>query len=212
MKKNTAFVLGFSVLLIFVIVFCAVWGLSGGAQTDENPDNSANQQSQSSPSADPPPQEANSDNPSESPSEDVAGEQETNNLQTAQTVEPVKTSNGSFSSNTGTALNLVVNWQANTRPTGEVDITFDICVTSYEFYTDNIPYGLLLTVEDAVYTLTSAAVAYDGQALKSSTLATYTATLPSGSTTAEVSVKWNYEGSYSGVDLENIEISDTISF
>lgn len=212
MKKNTAFVLGFSVLLVFVIVFCAVWGLSGGSQTEENPDSSPNQETQSSPSADLPSQDVNSEAPSESPSDDAVGVQEPDNSQTTGTVEPVKTSNGSFSSNTGTALNLVVNWQAGTRPTGEVDITFEICVTSYEFYTDNIPSGLLLTVEDAVYTLTSAAVAYDGQTLKSSTLATYTATLPSGSTTAEVSVKWNYEGQYSGVDLENIEISDTISF
>jgi|GEM_PF-3261097 len=214
MKRNTAFVLTFSVVLILVIVFCAVWFFSGDSDIKDKADPVENSENvPASPSPDnSESQDANSDNPGDSSSEDMPNTQTPDASQSAESIIPVKTSTGNFSSNTGTALNLVVNWKAATRPTGEIDITFDIGVSSYAFYTDSLPNGILLTVEDAAYTLTSAAVAYDGQTLKTTTLATYTATLPPDTQTADVSVKWNYSGAYSGVDIGNIEISETISF
>ena len=214
MKKNSIYALIFIVLLIFVIVFCAVWFAK--EDTQEADPQSANYEDASQPpeiqpdSVSDDPGESEAPEPEESP---TAKPKETSTpTPSPSPEEPVKTSSGSFSSKTGTALNLVVNWTARTRPTGEIDITFDIGVSSYAFYTDSLPYSIELNVADTKYSLGSSAVGYDGQTQKTSALASYTATLPAGTETAEISVTWDYRGEYSGIEIDSISASDTISF
>lgn len=118
---------------------------------------------------------------------------------------------GSFSSDTGTALNLVVSWTArNNGDTAELQI--DMSLSSYSLFTDALPGSISLTVNGESYTLDSPAIAYDGGDLISTPLASKTVSIPldsEGKADPGITVLWNYRGSYGGTELGNIMAIDS---
>ena len=121
--------------------------------------------------------------------------------------EPVDVS-GSFRSDTGTGLNLLVDWGARSTAGETVSLIVDFSAQSYSFYTSALYSSLELTVNGKTYSANSPAVSYDGSDLMTTPLATFTVEVPRGTTTLDA--VWHYKGSYSGKELTDITASATI--
>lgn len=122
------------------------------------------------------------------------------------TPEPAAVS-GSFRSDSGTKLNLLVTWSAYPSAGGGYRLEVDVNAESYSFSTDALYHSIAITIGDETYALNSPKVSYDGTDLAVTPLAAQTAEVPGGA--VPISVVWNYKGSYSGVEIESITASGT---
>ena len=68
---------------------------------------------------------------------------------------------GSFSSSTGTQLNLQVNWSSQAEASGRRTLYVDVCANSYSLYSNG--GGVELTVNGMLYAANAAAVSYGGK-------------------------------------------------
>lgn len=114
---------------------------------------------------------------------------------------------GSFRSDTGTGLNILVEWMAYPTGDGKYRMAVDVSTVSYSFFTDALFESVEIKVGEDRYFLSSAKVDYDGTDLAVTPLASKT--LETGSGSVPVSVVWSYKGTYSGVELESITASGT---
>jgi len=114
---------------------------------------------------------------------------------------------GSFRSDTGTYLNLLVDWGAY-GDGDTVTLTVGYSVQSYSFYTSALYQSLELRVNGEAYYANSPQVSYDGADQKITPLTTFTVSVPRGVTSVEA--VWHYKGSYSGVELADISAAATI--
>lgn len=127
-----------------------------------------------------------------------------------ETPEPVNIdASGSFSSSTGTYLNLVVDWRTFRDTDGTPKLQIDLSASSYSFHTSALYDGLELTVGGETYRANSPEVHYDGDSLAITPLYSFVMDAPEGSTA--VTATWHYKGSYSGIELENIVASGTVN-
>lgn len=118
---------------------------------------------------------------------------------------------GSARSNTGTGLNLVVNWSAAYGTESETGtLTVRVSAESYSFFTSALYDAVELSVNGETYKAASGAVSYDGKDLITSPLAEFTVEVPRG--TVSYAVTWHYKGSYSGVDLEDISAAGSFNY
>ena len=76
---------------------------------------------------------------------------------------------GSFTSNTGTQLNLLVNWLVQSDSYGQKTLYVDVNATSYSLYSNG--GGVELTVNGMVYTANASSVNYGGSARVTNRLA-----------------------------------------
>lgn len=116
---------------------------------------------------------------------------------------------GSFSSNTGVGLDLVVDWSAGAGAEGASNVTFSVSLNSYSLYTDALPGALTLTVGSETYNFDTPSVSYDGHTQINTPFATKTVSVPAG--TVSVSAQWYYRGTYSGAYLESITASGVVN-
>jgi len=128
----------------------------------------------------------------------------------APTPEPVDVS-GSFASDTGTALNLLAEWNAYTDAFGKVMLRVSVSAESYSFFASGQRRGLILSVNGK--TAASAdcpEISYDGREKILTPMAEFVLDAPvSGS---EISLRWLYRGTYSGKELEDITASGVIEY
>ena len=120
---------------------------------------------------------------------------------------PPADASGTFSSDTGTALNLLADWSVYTDAEGNRKLEVTLSATHYALRLDSSYQALVLTVNGQSYSADCPAIAYDGSDLATTTLHTFTMNAPFGS--AEIRAVWNYKGSYSGTELERITASGT---
>ena len=111
---------------------------------------------------------------------------------------------GSFASNSGTGLNLKVDWTAYSAG-GSPMLKIDVSVSHYSFYTSALWNAVEVKVNGVSYSANSKEVAYDGDALEVTPMASFDVPAQSGNNSIEVI--WHYRGSYSGVQLDTIEAS-----
>ena len=114
---------------------------------------------------------------------------------------PVEAS-GSFRSDTGTYLNLLVDWSAVSSGENTVALTVKYSVQSYSIFTAASPGNLVLSVNGKTYTASCPAINYDGADLAVTPLATFNAEVPRGTVT--LNAVWHFKGSYSGTELDDI--------
>ena len=114
---------------------------------------------------------------------------------------------GSFASNSGTNLNILVSWSAFDIGGGLRKMEIAVSSTSYSLDSASLVNGVDLAVNGTHYTANSAAVSYHGNSLATSPLASFTVQVPGGA--VNLSVTWNFKGSYGGVALESITASGT---
>lgn len=116
---------------------------------------------------------------------------------------------GSFNSDTGTGLNLTVDWRTFADGDGSRRLRVEVSAVSYSFYTSSLYQSIVLTVDGVSYTADSPELSYDGSELAISPMAVFTVDAPDAGTA--VTVVWHYRGSYSGVALEEITASGLIA-
>ena len=110
---------------------------------------------------------------------------------------------GSFASNTGTQLNLLVCWSVRGDMYGQKTLYVDVCATSYSLYSNG--GGVELSVNGMVYWGTAASVNYGGTSMVTNRLASFS--VPNVSGSLSLSAVWHFNGSYSGVPLGDIRAS-----
>ena len=119
------------------------------------------------------------------------------------------TTQGSFQSNTGTYLDIVVSWSAVDNGAGSKTLNVDVSTLSYKLYTSADYNGVQLTVNGAVYTTGGRAISFGGSGRVTNPLASFS--VPNVSGTLQVSVSWRFNGTYNGTPLKTITAQSTIS-
>lgn len=112
---------------------------------------------------------------------------------------------GSFTSNTGTGLNIKVDWNAYNDAYGNVMLKVKIYASHYSFYTSALWNTVQVTVGGQTYYANSPDISYDGNDLKYTELASFD--IPASTGNVAIDVLWQYRGTYSGKDLGDITAS-----
>jgi hypothetical protein len=121
---------------------------------------------------------------------------------------------GSFASNTGTPLNLVVDWSAKALSDTEIQVTFEMYLNCYTINATPKPGGASITVNGQTYTASTPALQSSSATPTTVRLCTKTVTmsLAAGeSLDVPVSASWAFGGKYSDVDLTTIDAAGTLS-
>ena len=119
---------------------------------------------------------------------------------------------GSFASQTGTGLDLKVDWGVVTLSANEITVSITVSVYSGALYSNAVPLGIHVGGE--YVTLNSNPVSYDGGGMSYHTLGSknFTVMAPAGQTTSvPVEISWHFGGTYGGVDLPVIECGSYIN-
>lgn len=119
---------------------------------------------------------------------------------------------GSFRSDTGTNLNMLVKWSASAKDNDEVNVKFDVYLTSY-----SIGVGArvgTLTVDGTSRSFSTEGIDISNNKSVTETLIhseSVSVPVEFGKTVSiPVSVSWIYNGSYNGKDLETVTAEDVI--
>ena len=116
-------------------------------------------------------------------------------------------SEGSFRSDTGTGLNLRVDWKIYTTG-GKQKLQADVYIVSYSIFTSYQWKSITLKIGDQAWGADCAGISYDGADQISTKAASFTVDAPAPGTSA--SVEWYYGGSYSGKDLTYITANGVV--
>jgi hypothetical protein len=114
---------------------------------------------------------------------------------------------GSFSSNTGTQLNLMVTWSVLADAYGQKTLYVDVCSTSYSLYCTGSACGVELVVNGMSYVSSTPAIEYGGNSPVTNQLASFS--IPNVSGPVSITAIWHFNGSYSGVSIGDIRASGT---
>lgn len=118
---------------------------------------------------------------------------------------------GSFSSDTGTKLNMQIEWIAYDNGNGNTVLAVTGSVSSYSLYLASIYDGATIRLGDYSTTITTRAINQDDNSGPSTNpIFLTTLTVPKG-TEGDMTVVWRYGGTYSGVSLPTIEASGYVS-
>ena len=118
-------------------------------------------------------------------------------------------STGSFASQTGTSLNLFVNWSAVSDAFGQKTLNVAVSATSASLQSAALPNSVELTVNGMVYSATPNPIDYSG-GMTSHPLAYFTVQNAVGP--ANISVAWHFNGVIGGVPVGTIWASGMANF
>lgn len=120
---------------------------------------------------------------------------------------------GSFSSATGTSLNIRADWEARVSNADEISILVTVSLNSYEIYVG--PKTVNIGLNGQNVTLESEAIAYESrtsQLTKELAKQSFTVQLPEGSSRdLDLQCEWHWDGTYGGVTMPVIECGGTFS-
>lgn len=120
---------------------------------------------------------------------------------------------GSFSSNTGTKLNMQVNWSVTSANDKELTLQLDLVLYSYTLSVG--PHNGVLSVNGNEHSFTSPGISYKSeQYMNAAPMTSITVTVPAelGETVSiPVEASWDFYGTYGGKDIGKITASDTIT-
>lgn len=121
---------------------------------------------------------------------------------------------GSFSSSTGTSLNLIADWTAAAQRSGTALITVNVSITSGSLQTGAVPGSISVSVGNNSASLNAPAVSYSGSGMISTACGSCSFTVPlsGGGFTGPLNVSWRFGGTYSGVSLNTVSCGGTVSF
>lgn len=110
---------------------------------------------------------------------------------------------GSFSSSTGTSMNMNVSWVAYDDGAGNAVVAVTGTVTSYSLRLATLYSSVSIDFAGYTATCNSSGVTIDEDVYTVSPLFYTTVTVPLG-TAGDMNVSWRYGGSYSGVALDSV--------
>lgn len=121
---------------------------------------------------------------------------------------------GSFASDTGTAVNLMVNYNATAKSDSEINLTFDLYLNCYTINATAKPGGASVTFNGQTYTMSTPELSSSSATPTSVKLCSTTVTVPLAageSLNVPVTASWAFGGKYSGIDLTTIDAAGTLS-
>ena len=118
-------------------------------------------------------------------------------------------SSGSFASNSGTFLNLLVNWSVFTDNFGQRTLQVSVSATSYALVTRELPNGLQLTLNGMTYSARSLPINYMGTAMATNPLGSFT--IPNFYGPASATVVFHFNGTLSNNPVGDIVATGMIS-
>ena len=116
---------------------------------------------------------------------------------------------GSFTSNTGTQLNLLVSWSVRSDSFGQKTLDVDVYASSYSLYLNPSSSGVELSVNGISYASGTPAVSYSGRTAVTNKLASFSIPHVSGAVT--LSAVWHFNGVYSNTTLGDIRATGTVT-
>ena len=119
-------------------------------------------------------------------------------------------SSGFFQSNSGTGLNIQVDWRVVSALSGGKTLEVDVSSLSYSLYSAALQNGVELSVNGALYLADSKAVEYGGRNRISSPLASFSIPVSSPSVVS-LSAVWRFRGTYSGVSISELRAGGTVA-
>lgn len=189
----------FIALILIVLVAAGIIALvtSGGSDEPETTPTPQPVQTQSAPETPTPESTAA---PTETPTPEP---EETRLPEESAAPQDELVSSGDFRSDTGSKLNLKVEWAAYDRADGQRELRLKVYVESY-----SIGIGArsgTLSVLGEVSSFRSSPIDHTGDDIALSFIYEKAVTVPQDATELAVAVKWDYDGVYSGKDIETIE-------
>ena len=118
------------------------------------------------------------------------------------------TNSGQFTSNTGTALELVVDWKTYTSSDGTKMVRFDVSISCLGIHVGSRLDGLHITVDGVTKSFDCEGADADG-GRNTFPLGSYAMEMSGDS--ADVSVAWDFRGTYSGVQMEQVTATGTVT-
>lgn len=151
--------------------------------------------------------------PSASPSPSVQPGQTAAPQPTQQVINRTINQTGSFESNTGTKMIMYANWTATSQNSETVTIKLDVILSTYTLSVG--PHNGVITVAGVDYSFTSPGISYKSEKVRNNAALTSRSievTVPAGQATAiPVSVKWDFYGTYGGVEISRVSAGGTIN-
>ncbi len=117
------------------------------------------------------------------------------------------TDTGSFESDTGTGLEVHVDWSVFDDSEGSRKVRVDIYLNCYNLYVSERYNGITIRLGDETKTINSAAIDYTGSAA-SILIGSTIMDMPDDPTDCEVS--WDFKGTYNGTELEKVTAFGTV--
>lgn len=122
---------------------------------------------------------------------------------TVPTTVPVQTTltSGSFSSQTGTWLNITADWSVEALDQNRVTVTVSVSATSYALHYASFPRSLNISLDGQYVSLDPPAITYDGGGMAVHALGTtsFTIDLPANSSKVlALQVEWQFNGEMGG--------------
>ena len=118
---------------------------------------------------------------------------------------------GSFESDTGTGLNIVVDWTLTPKSDGSATLSMKVSTESYSLYNNAAWHALSVQIGGQTWEFDTEAIEYAGPGLDTNELSTAQIELSGTSLPATATVTWHFQGSYGGTELENVVATGTIS-
>lgn len=157
--------------------------------------------------------EDGTDKPSEAPTE-TAEPMPSPTPSPTPTPEPtpnLSATSGSFESDTGTGLNIVVDWTLTPKSDGSATLSMKVSTESYSLYNNAAWHALSVQIGGQTWEFDTEAIEYAGPGLDTNELSTAQIELSGTSLPATATVTWHFQGSYGGTELENVVATGTIS-
>lgn len=206
------------VLVLIVIAGVSAW-LTSRSINDAVPAASAEPTPALTPSviSTPTPAPTESAQPSAAPSASPSVSDDPNHTAapqpTQQVVNRTISQSGSFESNTGTKMIMYANWTATSQNSETVTIKLDVILSTY---TLNVSaHSGVISVAGVDYAFTSPAISYKSEKVRNNAVLTSRSievTVPAGQATSiPVSVSWNFNGKYGGVEIAQVIAGGTIN-
>ena len=124
---------------------------------------------------------------------------------------PGTLASGSFRSDTGTALNLVADWQAVSASDTTAKLTITLSLESYSLDIGE-RRGNLLTFNGQEYYFLTDPIEITGGDFVKTQIYVWSQEVPLSQLSFELSVRWNLLGSYSKQEMEAIELSGSYEY
>ncbi len=116
---------------------------------------------------------------------------------------------GSFASNSGTNLNLLVNWSVIDEGFGQRTLQVAVSATSYALVSAELYNGVQMTLNGVTYSTNSRAINYHGGAMATNPLASFS--IPNFRGPASANVVFHFNGTLSGRPVNDIIATGTIT-
>ena len=119
------------------------------------------------------------------------------------------TGSGSFMSNTGTSLNIIVNWYAGIDIYGNHGLLINVSATSGNLVAGSLLNGVEVSVNGMTYAASNNAINYMGGSMTTNPLASFT--IPNIYGNGSITAVLHFNGTYGGVPIGSIYASGMAS-